>query len=198
MKDVYNKVYSRKELHDLDYQLKDNEFIVEIAEDLYEIQYEGQYDLYFIYDEAEKKIKEYYQNKYENIGLSENEIKNKFSELSSQEILALQTALIERYNKDHDINVRLPKITDQIFEEITPSKVINMLYTLYGLYQLDLMDGEEKEYVHTPQDYVLVTDLYEMNKEVIDEYIANNDLENHFDNLLRKYQICKLLSEIII
>ena len=102
MKDVYNKVYSRKELHELDYQLKDNEFIVEKDEDQYEIQC----DLYFIYDEAEKKIKEYYQNKYENLGLSENEIKNKFSEFSSKEMLALQTALVERYNKDHDINVR--------------------------------------------------------------------------------------------
>ena len=130
-----------------------------------------------------------------NLELSENEIKNKFSELSSKEKLALQTAFVKRYNKDHDINVRLPKITDQIFEEITPSKVIYMLRSLYGRYQLNLMDGEEKEYQYTRKDYILLTDLYEMNKDVIDKHIANNDLENHFDNLLKKYQICKLLSD---
>lgn len=199
MSDVYNKAYSKKQLQELNYQLKENEHIRKIDEDTFMIEFDGQYDIYFVYDEAKEKIISYYQNKYKNLELSEEEIERKMKEINSPEAMfALQNALLDKYNINRELSVRLPEITDEIIEEITPSKVMNMLLTYYGIYQLSNMDGEENEYKHTPKDYVVLTELYDMNKEFIDKHIADNDLVDHFSNLLKKHLICKLLSEIII
>jgi hypothetical protein len=199
MSDVYNKVYSKKQLQELNYQLKENEYIVKIDEDTFMIEFEGQYDENSVYDEAEEKITSYYHSKFKNLGFSEEETKTKIMKMrKAHEIFGLQNALLDKYNINREISVKLPGITDEIIEEITPSKVMNMLLTYYGKYQLDNMDGEEREYEHAPKDYVLLSELYDMNKVLIDMHIANNDLADHFDNLLRKHLICKLLSEIII
>lgn len=198
MSDVYNKVYSKKQLQELNYQLKENEYIVKIDEDTFMIEFEGQ-NVNSVYDEAKEKITSYYHSKFKNLGFSEEETETKIMEMrKAHEIFGLQNALLDKYNINREISVKLPGITDEIIEEITPSKVMNMLLTYYGMYQLDNMDGEEKEYQHAPKDYVLLSELYDMNKVLIDMHIANNDLADHFDNLLRKHLICKLLSEIII
>lgn len=199
MNDIYDKAFSKKELQDLNYQLKENEFIVKLDEDVYQIQYEGQYDIYKVYFEAEDKLTDYYRNKYKNVGISEEEIETKIKKMkNSQEMFGLQCALLDKYNINREISVKLPEITNEIIEEITPSKVMNMLLTYYGIYQLSNMNGEENEYQHSPKDYVVLTELYDMNKEFIDKHIAENDLADHFDNLFKKHLICKLLSEIII
>ena len=199
MSDVYNNAYSKKQLQELNYQLKENEHIRKIDEDTFMIEFDGQDDIYSVYDKAKEKIISYYQNKYKNLELSEEEIERKMKEINSPvAMFALQNALLDKYNINRELSVRLPEITDEIIEEITPSKVMNMLLTYYGIFQLSNMDGEEKEYKHTPKDYVVLTELYDMNKEFIDKHIADNDLVDHFSNLLKKHLICKLLSEIII
>ena len=163
------------------------------------IEFDGQYDIYFVYDEAKEKIISYYQNKYKNLELSEEEIERKMKEINSPEAMfALQNAFLDKYNINRDISVRLPDITDQIIEKITPSKIVNMLIQYYGSYKLSEMKTESREYEFTPDDYYLITEFYEKNKEIIDKHIADNDLQNHFENLLKKHKICKLLSEIII
>ena len=83
-----------------------------------------------------KKIISYYQNKYKNLELSEEEIekdeRNKFTKSNGA-----PKRFLDKYNINRDISVRLPDITDQIIEKITPSKIVNMLIQYYGSYKVE-------------------------------------------------------------
>jgi hypothetical protein len=199
MNNVYDKIYSKKELQELNYQLKENEFIVEITEDEFMIEFEGKYDMYHIYGEAEEKITKYFKFIFNEQGLSEEEIKMKFKAMrESQEIFGIETALIEKYNPEYNISVRLPELTEQIINEITQNKILIMLRIHYMSYQLDAMDGEHKEYTFSEKDKIVLNEFYKTHKKFIDNHIIDNDFSIHFEQLFNRHLMCKLLSDIVI
>jgi hypothetical protein len=202
MEKVYDKTFSKKELQELNYNLKENEYIVEIGEDKYRIEYQGQYDIYHIYSEANNKLKLYYHEKYRKLGFSEEEIKQKlYDMLESSEMYALESALLNKFNPNIDVSVRLPMITDQIIDDIKQNKIFIMLIIQYMEYQTNIIDYKPdgtKEYYFSREDNRVLEEFYETHKEFIDNHIADSDFAEHFERLFKRHSMCKLLSEIVI